>query len=931
MGLLHSAATLLLLIGGIRAATDQSICSWQEFELPAKGTWVEPLVYKLQLDVLMQEPWTVTGESAIDVIVHQPTKCVVLNSVGVNITEAGAQDLGSAALSYKEQVEQVTLQFDRPLPAGNHTLLFQFRYEMKKALNGFYRSTYVQDREEKTIAVSQFESVAARKAFPCFDEPSSRSEFEISITTDKKYTVLSNMPPAQVMESKTHKAWFFERTPPMSTYLVAFLVGELGTRMTTIPRYDNQTGVEKTPKYWFGGQSPRNLSVSGNPDQTKDAEYGLDSAAQLLLAMEDSFKIAYALPNMKLVGLADFSAGAMENWGLLTYRASLILASSTTSFLGKQEILTTIAHEVAHQWFGNLVTLEWWNSLWAKESWATLFQYLAADVVDPEGGTMIDFQTGVLRGSFQEDLKEPIARSRNAINSPGDIGALYNTVVYQKGASIVYMLRQWVDRNESSQILNPMLDSSSLFMDAVRTYLYNFSYEAVSSEQLLENFGESLGMDIPGMMQTWLYEPSYPVVFVRRDQETGQVWLVQRPMLDNATFGNSCDENSLWWIPVAFRTSMAPEQVMWTQIETCQSSVPITILPDDAWIYVNTGSYGHYRVIYDSHLMGKLIEAVPVPGALPDIDLLSLMQDVTALPADGRIGAFITLTQIVKSRAITDNLSYAEALRGMVMLARRLNCSEDLGRYSRRFIYEPMLELPVPGYPNLTGRDVLGVQNLSEDVPANIQILKSKLFGLIGDLDGPTVPEIDFQGYFDQILDGNIEQDIDPSSYFFIMNQVMRTGRQEVLDKAVETLQNTNDASLKVEILRAIPYFPNQTRILELALSPSIRGQDTLSLIRGTARNPSAGLTCTEWVAENFEQLSAKIGPTLGSGLESVCINVVTDERAISALKKIANAFPDSLKNVENAIAKVQRNRASIEQIQGVCSIVSDILVSRIE
>ena len=850
----------------------------------------------------------------------------MLNSVGINITEAGAQDLGSAGLSYDKQLEQVTLIFDRPLQAGNHTLFFQFKYEMEKALDGFYRSTYIQDGEEKTIAVSQFESVAARKAFPCFDEPSSRSEFEITITTDKKYTVLSNMPPVQVMESKTRKAWLFERTAPMPTYLLAFLVGELSTRMTTIPPYEAQAGVEKTPKYWVGGENPRNLSVSGNPTQLKDTEYGLDSAAKLLLAMEDSFKVAYALPNMKLVGLADFGAGAMENWGLLTYRASLILASDSTSFLGKQQILTTIAHEIAHQWFGNLVTLEWWNSLWVKESWATLFQYLAADIVDPEGGTMIEFESGVLRSSFNENLKEPIARSRNETNSPGDIRALYNTVVYQKGASIVYMLRQWVDRNESSQILNPMLDSSSSFMDAVRTYLYNFSYEAVSSEQLLESFGESLGMDIPGMMQSWLYEPSYPVVLVRRRQETGQVWLEQRPMLNNATFGNLCDENRAWWIPVAFRTSMAPEQVVWTEFEGCQSSAPIVTLPDDAWIHVNTGSYGHYRVVYDSHLMGKLMEAVTIPGALQDVDLLSLMQDVTALPANGRIGAFISLTQMLKDRPITDNLSYTQALRGMISLAHRLNCSENLNSYSRRFIYEPMLELPVPAYPNLIGRDVLGVQKLTEEVPANIQLLRSNLLGLIGSLDGPPAIETDFQGYFDQILDGTIGQDIDPSSYFFIMNQVMRSGSQDALDKAVKTLQTTNDASLKVEILKAIPYFPNQTHILELALSPSIRGQDVLGLIGRTGRTPSTGLRCTEWVAENFEQLSAKVGSSLGSGLESVCISFVTDERAISALEKIAEASPESLTNVENAIAKVRQNRASIKEIQGVCSIVSDIL-----
>ena len=927
MTLLQNAVLFLCLLATVRSGHDtEAICSWEDFELPAPGEWVEPVLYDIHLDVHMREPWTVTGESAVDVIVRQPTDCIVINSVGIDIEEAKAKGFGSADLSYNEELQQVTLEFDKPLTAGNHTLLFQFRYAIEKGLDGFYRSTYVQDGEDKIIAVTQFEPMGARKAFPSFDEPNIRSNFDISITTGSEYTVLSNMPPAEVKKSNGRKTWVFERTPPMPTYLIAFLVGELGTKTTTIPPYDAQDGVIETPNYWYGGQGPRTLSVSGNPEQEEDTVFALESAARVLLALEDSFKMAYALPHMQMVGVSDFSAGAMENWGLLMYRGDLILASDTTSYLTKQAISTTVAHEIVHQWFGNLVTIDWWSSLWVKESLTTLFEFLAGDAANPEQDVMVDFQANVLRGSFDEGLEDPIAHSRDDTQSLDDIDAIYTTVTYEKGASILYMLRQWVDRNESSKILNPMFDSSSQFMDTVRAYLYNFSYDSVSSEQLVDFWGESLGMDVHGMLQSWLYEPGYPVVLIDRDPETGDVRLEQRRMLDNHTFADACDENKLWWIPVAFRTSMAPEEVQWTEFDTCQSTVPIARLPDDAWIDVNTGSFGHYRVVYDSNLTAKLIEAVAVPGALSDIDVVSLQEDLAALPGDGRIDAFIQLIEAIQSRSLTDRLSYQGALRSMVSLARRLNCSEDLGRYSTKFIYEPMLESPVPGYPNLLGRDVLGVGELSEEFPTSILTLKAEVLGLIGYLERAPVSTAEFQEYFDQILDETPENDLDVSSYFYIMSQVLRNGSQQALDKAVETSRTTNDASLKKEILKAIPFFPNQTKVLELAFSPSIRGQDALSLIRNTAKNPSSGLRCTEWVAENFEQLFNKIGPYLGSGLASACVKYVTDERAIKTLENIVEVSPESVEDVESAIAKVQSNRASVELFQDVCQIVSENL-----
>lgn len=196
-------ALAVCLFGSLVAANDESICSWDEFELPIKWDWVEPVVYRIELDVLMREPWTVSGVSEIDVVVNQPTKCVVLNSVGINISEASATEFGPADLSFNQQEGQVTLLFESPLSAGNHTLRFRFTYETQRTLDGFYRSIYTVDGVEKIIALTQFEVMAARKAFPCFDQPNMRSEFELSVVADEEYTVLSNMPTMKVVEVRS--------------------------------------------------------------------------------------------------------------------------------------------------------------------------------------------------------------------------------------------------------------------------------------------------------------------------------------------------------------------------------------------------------------------------------------------------------------------------------------------------------------------------------------------------------------------------------------------------------------------------------------------------------------------------------------------------------------------------------------------------------
>ena len=361
-----------------------------------------------------------TGKVVIEVDVLEPTSSVTMHAADIDNVSARAWKCGTdssngqamTGVSFNEKKQQMTLEFAEAFPAGAHSLEITFTGTLNDKMHGFYRSTYKDPNgEEKVMATTQFEATDARRAFPCWDEPAFKATFDMTlIISDPKLTALSNMP---VRSTETldngSVSYTYWRTPVMSTYLLAFIVGEL----------ESISG--KT-------ESGTEVSIYTTPGKLNQAEFALDTGIKVLNFFEEYMGIRYPLPKQDMVGIPDFAAGAMENWGLITYRETALFATAESSASGKQRVAYVIAHELAHQWFGNLVTMEWWSDLWLNEGFATWAGWVAIDNIFPEWDVWTNFTNDDVGYAMKVDALASSHPIQVAIGDPSEIDQVFDAL-----------------------------------------------------------------------------------------------------------------------------------------------------------------------------------------------------------------------------------------------------------------------------------------------------------------------------------------------------------------------------------------------------------------------------------------------------------------------------------------------------------------------
>uniref|UniRef100_A0A8C3KZ38 Endoplasmic reticulum aminopeptidase 1 n=1 Tax=Chrysolophus pictus TaxID=9089 RepID=A0A8C3KZ38_CHRPC len=491
---------------------------WDKVRLPRH---VVPLHYHLLIHPNLTT-LTFTGTVDIDVAVAQPTKAVVLHGKRLRVTgaaiEAGAGNPCAARdvrLLWHPPREQLALLSAEPLCAGhNYTLRIQYSANLSDSFHGFYKSTYrTQEGELRVLASTHFEPTSARMAFPCFDEPAFKARFSIKIRREPNHLALSNMP---LVKSVNIASWLvedhFDTSVKMSTYLVAFIVSDF----KSISKITNH-GVK--------------ISIYTVPEKINQAHYALDAAVKLLDFYEDYFSIPYPLPKQDLAAIPDFQSGAMENWGLTTYRESALLYDPEKSSASSRLWITmTIAHELAHQWFGNLVTMEWWNDLWLNEGFAKFMELLSVNVTHPE----LRVEDYFLRRCFDAMEVDALNSSHpvsTPVEDPAQILEMFDEVSYEKGSCILNMLRDFL--------------TADVFKSGLVQYLQKYSYQNTKNEDLwdsLTNICPTVGtekselqgdgfcrrnqqsssnahwtketLDVKAMMDTWTLQKGFPLVTV---------------------------------------------------------------------------------------------------------------------------------------------------------------------------------------------------------------------------------------------------------------------------------------------------------------------------------------------------------------------------------------------------------------------------------
>ncbi|KAK7804417.1 hypothetical protein U0070_017030 [Myodes glareolus] len=493
----------------------------------------------------------------------------------------------ATGFNYQNEDEKVTLSFPSTLQTGTGTLKIDFVGELNDKMKGFYRSKYTTPTGEATDA---------RRAFPCWDEPAIKATFDISLVVPKDRVALSNM---NVIDRKPYPddenlvEVKFARTPVMSTYLVAFVVGE----------YDF---VETRSK---DGVCVRVYTPVGKAEQGK---FALEVAAKTLPFYKDYFNVPYPLPKIDLIAIADFAAGAMENWGLVTYRETALLIDPKNSCSSsRQWVALVVGHELAHQWFGNLVTMEWWTHLWLNEGFASWIEYLCVDHCFPEYDIWTQFVSADYTRAQELDALDNSHPIEVSVGHPSEVDEIFDAISYSKGASVIRMLHDYIGDKD--------------FKKGMNMYLTKFQQKNAATEDLWESLENASGKPIAAVMNTWTKQMGFPLIYVEAEQvEDDRVLrLSQKKFCASGPYvGEDCPQ---WMVPITISTSEDPNQAkLKILMEKPEMNVVLKNVKPDQWVK------------YSSAMLESLLPGIR-DLSLPPVDRLGLQNDLFSLARAGII------------------------------------------------------------------------------------------------------------------------------------------------------------------------------------------------------------------------------------------------------------------------------------------------------
>ena len=540
-----------------------------------------PNHYNLTLDLTRAEEKEFSGTVIISG--NSTSESISLHSKGLTIQSATI-DNQPADVSFGE-FDELRL-FQPELKSGNHIVCINFSGTITDAMHGLYPCYFTHDGVKKQLFATQFESHHAREVFPCVDEPAAKAEYDLTLITRPGITVLGNMPVKSEEENGDSLTTAFEKTPRMSSYLLAFVIGELHKKSAR-----TKSGVE--------------VNVWATPAQNENTlDFALDIATRSIDFYDEYFGVKYPLPKSDHVALPDFSSGAMENWGLITYRESCLLADpELTPESSRRFIATVIAHELSHQWFGNLVTMNWWNDLWLNESFANMMEYVAIDALHPEWRMWEDFATNEVTAALRRDSLDGVQSVQADVNHPDEISTLFDpAIVYAKGGRLLVMVRKLI--------------GEEAFRAGLKSYFEKFAYKNTVGNDLWQELESASGQPIVNLMNAWISQPGLPVVSVSNSHDAA--------ILSQERFfiGEHQPSDALWPIPL-FANQPLDVKILNQKETTASIEKPLQL---------NCGLSAHFITKYDESTREYLLKNIT---ELPTLDKICILQDATILARAG--------------------------------------------------------------------------------------------------------------------------------------------------------------------------------------------------------------------------------------------------------------------------------------------------------
>ncbi len=824
---------------------------------------IKPERYKILLKPDL-EKFTFHGEESIYLTLSKSTKEITLHSAEIEIESVefihGNKEVWAGKIKYNPKAETATFTFPKLLQKGKGELKLTFNGTLNDKMRGFYRSKYNHNGKEKYIATTQFESTDARRAIPSFDEPSHKAIFDVTLMVPKNLTAISNTMESEILEHESgYKLVKFAPTPKMSTYLLAFLVGD----------FEYIEGKTKD------GILVRVFTTPGKKDQAK---FALEVGVKCLEFYNNYFQIKYPLPVLDMIAVPDFAAGAMENWGAVTYRESTLLVDEQNSSTGnKQWVALVIAHELAHMWFGDLVTMEWWTHLWLNEGFASFIEYLAIDDIFPNWDIWTQFVANEMGVAYSLDALQNTHPIEVEVGHPAEISEIFDRVSYSKGASVLRMLHDYLGPKD--------------FRDGLRHYLKRFAYSNAQTEDLWKALEEKSGKPVKKVMKNWTSKEGHPVVTVIEDKN--KLKLSQSRFFSSSVSKAKNRDQTVWNIPLKIQAENQKAQII--LMDKKQINID---KPKNNWIKLNAGESSLTRVDYPQHLLRGLEEVVK-DKKLPVMDRLGLIRDTFGLAQSSGSPTTLAL-ELAQSYVNEDDYTVWAELTGHISQLNSLLAYEPFYPEFKKYglsLYQKIGQKM--GWEKKEG------EKHTDGLLRGMVLYKLGSFG-----DQKTIEKA--QSLFKK---GKIPADLKGVVY----NLVAENGGPSEFSALVRMYKEEDNQQEKDRLGRSLGLFKSKTllsRALDFAISKDVRFQNSLGIIASVWSNPEGRYLAWEFVKDNFKMLKERYA---GGHYFTRVFTPAGDFTKLSDAKDIIsfvkkNPTPEAKRTIAQSLEQIYSNAAWLKR-----------------
>ncbi|KAI7814437.1 aminopeptidase Ey [Triplophysa rosa] len=785
-----------------------------------------------------------TGNSSVIFTCLKKTDLILIHANKLNLTLfnghhaklMGLDGVTAPAIKttwFQTEMHYLVIQLNGNLkPGKSYWLYTEFRGELADDLEGFYRSEYMEDGRKKIIAITQMQATYARKAFPCFDEPAMKAVFHITLIHDPETMALSNGQEIKTenlnIDGITVTRTTFEPTKKMSTYLVAFVVSDF-----TYIKAKDKKGV--LVRIWA-----RKKAI-----EEGQGNYALSITQPILEFFEMYYNTSYPLSKSDQIALPDFKAGAMENWGLITYRETALLYDAHTSANGnKQRIVTVVSHELAHMWFGNLVTLKWWNDLWLNEGFASYVEYLGADHAEPTWNIKDQIILYDLQRAFAVDSltsSHPLSRKEEEVNTPSEISEMFNTISYSKGAAVLRMLSQFLTERVFAKGLGNYLKQFA-FGSTVHSDLWDHLQKAADQTSVVK-----LPRNVHDIMNRWILQMGLPVVTI--DTRNGNISQKHFLLDSQAVVERKSEFNYEWFVPIKWMKNGQVQDQLWL-LQKSAIHKPMKVSKGE-WVLANLHASGYFRVNYDLENWERLLSQLESNHEIiPVVNRAQLLDDAFNVARASVINVTLALRTTKYLLHERDYIPWEAAWRNLNYFFKLFDRSEVYGAMQ---VYVKKQVKPLFKYfGTLTSNWTTVPSGHTDQFTQIIALSLACSTGVEGCRDLT-------KSWFRRWMQNPHTNTIHPNLRSTVYCNAIAAGGAEEWDFGWKMFQNATVAAEAVKLRAAlactkVPWLLN--RYLEYTLNPEkIRKQDATSTIGYIASNVIGQPLAWDFVRANWDYI----------------------------------------------------------------------------